>query len=225
MLVESVQTLPHRLPLPGPESRLLDSFLATFSPRLKAGERLTIFREPRIESGFPDLVLVLWTPDGATKTNLFSTLSRAAVKLLHYLHLVGPTPTEVLVRDRGKRALTLLNLLKRSSLVSETSRGWHAGSFRRRFRVREIVAIEAKISNWSSALRQAQLNTWFASRSYILVPGLPKSPAFVEAARRDNVGILVQSERPVVTLPAPRQSLPGSYVSWMLATWTLENCN
>src|SRR5262245_24424108 len=44
----------------GPEADLVDWFLETFPLSTPAGCRSTIFREPRVATGFPDLVIVHW---------------------------------------------------------------------------------------------------------------------------------------------------------------------
>ena len=46
--------------VPGPEHELLDWFLEQQPIRAPRGCRATFFREPRLESGFPDLVAVIW---------------------------------------------------------------------------------------------------------------------------------------------------------------------
>lgn len=221
MVADLVQSVPSRPRVDGPEAQLLDRFLQTFAPTIRSDERLTIFREPRIQSGYPDLVLVLWRDCSGPSASTPQTLPAEAVKLLHFIYLSGPLSTDTLLRQRGKSVVSILKILKDSSLIHDTQDGWQAYSFESRFQVREIIAIEAKISSWSAALRQAQLNTWFASRSYILIPGEPRSKQFVDAALANNIGIVVQTQRPHVLLRARRQELPASYVSWMLANWAV----
>ncbi|MCX6379915.1 MAG: hypothetical protein NT023_10640, partial [Armatimonadetes bacterium] len=44
----------------GPEQEMLNAFLDKFTVRVPSGCRATLFHEPRLESGFPDLVVVVW---------------------------------------------------------------------------------------------------------------------------------------------------------------------
>ena len=44
----------------GPEQELVDWFLERDTVRPCSGERVTIFREPRLASGSPELVGVVW---------------------------------------------------------------------------------------------------------------------------------------------------------------------
>jgi hypothetical protein len=60
----------------GPEQDLVDWFLELHAVKTKKGERLTIFREPRLPSGFPDLVVVVWNESVAAKYNPKRPVSR-----------------------------------------------------------------------------------------------------------------------------------------------------
>ena len=44
----------------GPEQELLDWFLQQKLISIPRGHNVSIFREPRLPSGFPDLVIVVW---------------------------------------------------------------------------------------------------------------------------------------------------------------------
>ena len=45
---------------PGPELDLIESFLRAMPLHIPRGCQATVFREPQLESGFPDLVIVVW---------------------------------------------------------------------------------------------------------------------------------------------------------------------
>ena len=49
-----------RGPVAGPEQMLVETFLNTATIRLPPGRSLTVFAEPAIDTGFPDLVAVVW---------------------------------------------------------------------------------------------------------------------------------------------------------------------
>jgi hypothetical protein len=95
-----------------------------------------------------------------------------------------------------------------------------AGSLARIFAVREIVAIEAKIREWSEAIAQARLNTWFASRSFVLVPSVPRRSQLLAEAESSAVGVFSRGPgmSPVVR-EANRFGLPRSYASWLFNEW------
>jgi hypothetical protein len=75
----------------GPERALIDWFLGNDSVRVPSGCRLTIFQEPRLESGFADLVIVFWRERQTWEWNpARAKLTSEDIRLLHYLHHNGP---------------------------------------------------------------------------------------------------------------------------------------
>src|ERR1700720_4292492 len=75
----------------GPEQDLVDWFLELKTVKLRKGERLTIFREPRLPSGFPDLVAVVWKEsvmaDWRTERRFITT---SDFGLMHHLVTICP---------------------------------------------------------------------------------------------------------------------------------------
>ncbi len=59
-----------------------------------------------------------------------------------------------------RRAVTALEA---AGLISETTRRVRARSLNDIFLARQIIAIEAKMTDWRRAIEQAIANTWFAS--------------------------------------------------------------
>lgn len=53
----------------------------------------------------------------------------------------------------------------------------------------EIVAFEAKLSNWRKALHQAWRNTSFANRVYVVLPRERVGPALGHRDEFDNLGV------------------------------------
>jgi hypothetical protein len=85
------------------------------------------------------------------------------------------------------------------------------------FAARKIIAVEAKVSEWKAALQQADVNTWFASASYILVPEVPRRSSLLEMARRLGIGVWTKNRAPVK--PKRAEELPRSYMSWLFNEW------
>jgi hypothetical protein len=71
---------------PGPEQELVEEFLDEEPFLTPEGYHATIFCEPRIESGFPDLVIVLWDKSVTEKwVPKRAKLQRLDIQLMHYL--------------------------------------------------------------------------------------------------------------------------------------------
>lgn len=202
----------------GPEQDLVDWFLELRAVKPKKGERLTVFREPRLPSGFPDLVVVVWNESVAAR---WATERRSVVpadlRLMQHLATAGSARTLDLKLLFGPGTERSLGRLERADMVVLQKGKWRARALSRIFAIRRIVAIEAKVAEWRAALDQAFINTWFTSESYVLVPAIPKGAGLLETALQHGVGVL-SKERP--RLVERRITQPQSYISWLFNEWT-----
>ena len=116
-----------------------------------------------------------------------------------------------------RTADALLDDLLDSGLAFERGGYFQARSTRKTFHLSRIIAIEAKIDDWSGAIRQAAANTWFASESYILIPPKRVLDAVSQAAQDIGVGVLVfDGDETTVIVRSFRRRIPLSYGSWLL---------
>ena len=204
----------------GPERELVDWFLETLPIRIPRGCRATVFCEPRLESGFPDLVAVVWNVSTAERWNDARTaLSREDLRLAHYLHQAGRSDAETLRRVLNRNVLPNLDRLEAAELVRRTRDEWVPRAMSWSFAARRIIAIEAKVHEWAAALDQAVLNTWFASESYVLVPHVPRGERLVEAATPLGIGVCTKSDGSMAAPKSHTGNLPRSYASWLLNDW------
>jgi hypothetical protein len=202
----------------GPEQDLVDWFLELRSVRPRKGERLTIFREPRLPSGFPDLVVIVWKESVAAKWGVDRrNITAADLRLMQHLATAGPGSLSHLKSLFGPDTERSLGRLECSDMVVLQKDQWRARALSRTFAIRRIVAIEAKVAEWRAALDQAFINTWFTSESYVLVPAIPRGASLVETALQHGIGVL-SKERPRLVERRIRQ--PRSYASWLFNEWT-----
>lgn len=202
----------------GPEQDLVDWFLELRTVKPKKGERLTIFREPRLPSGFPDLVVVVWNESVAARwANERRSIVPADLRLMQHLATVGRARTLDLKSLFGPEVERSLGRLECADMVVLQKGQWRARALSRTFAIRRIVAIEAKVAGWRIALDQAFINTWFTPESYVLVPAVPKGASLLQAAQQHGIGVL-SKEQP--RLVEQRLSQPRSYASWLFNEWT-----
>lgn len=205
---------------PGPERQLIESFLESLPFRIPHGCRATIFCEPRLESGFPDLVAVFWnvrTTQRWSKTRV--AISNNDLRLMHYMHQVGKCDFDHLCSVFPAGVSSSLERLEAADMLRRVRNSWAARALSHSFAVRRIIAIEAKVSEWAAALEQAALNTWFASESYVLVPHVPRGDRLVDAAKSLGIGIWSQSDGLEASPPTRCEHLPRSYASWLFNEW------
>jgi len=184
-----------------------------------------VFREPRLESGYPDVVVVVWSSLLAKEVNVARrSLRKRDYQLLQLLidnARGGINNRNSLYIDEPK-TLRTLKRLEAAGMVKRFANRWSVKPIGRLFIVREIIAIEAKIGEFKSALHQARLNTWFASRSFVLVPQVPSRGTFVSSARDAGIGIFAGNDFSKPVLKAIRHRLPRSYASWLFNEWVLR---
>ena len=205
---------------PGPERDLIEWFIDREPLRIPRGCRATLFCEPRLDSGVPDLVLVLWSE---TATRNWSPsradLTNGDLRLMHYLANVGPQDEDDLERFFPRNLLPALERLEAAEMIRTVGDQWAPRALSTVFAARHIIAIEAKINEWGAAIDQARQNLWFASTSFVLFPRLPRDPRFLDAARAFGVGVWSKDDAFLdISLLGPAR-LPRSYASWLFNEW------
>ena len=209
----------------GPEADLVKAVLKT---EFLVGRRLpaVFFHEPVLPTGLPDLVAVYLSGENTHVSRQRLRLQERHVRVLHYLHTVRSARRESLtekLRVRPAEVERVVRDLENAQLVTVAGPLIRAIPLSRVFRVKYIVAIEAKMSNWRRALAQAAANYWFASHSYILIPPTRVLQKVVANASELGVGVLVfTGHRVQVAMPPQVRKLPTSYGSWLLNEWAMR---
>ena len=204
---------------PGPELELVESFLRVMPLHIPRGCRATVFREPRLESGYPDLIIVVWREEVTLNWRPErESLETQDLRLMHFLHHTRRSNKDELVEWFGRRATASIERLRTAAMIRPVGSSWVPCALRHCFAAAKIIAVEAKVARWAEVLNQALLNTWFASKSYVLVPNRPSGPQLA-AARRLGIGICSLYDGEVREVASKSTPLPRSYASWMLDDW------
>lgn len=143
---------------PGPELDLVDSFLRAMPLHIPRGCRATVFREPRLESGFPDLVIVVWREEvtrGWRSERVF--LEAGDLRIMHFLHHTRRAREDELVACFGRRVTGSIERLFDAAMIRPVGASWTPCSLRRSFAASKIIAVEAKVGKWTEVLNQAHL--------------------------------------------------------------------
>jgi hypothetical protein len=212
-----------RYPLDGQEAELVERYLTQWlSSSLERGSRVTVFLEPRLVSGYPDVVAVYWTPTIASRwPRARSDLTPIDIRIIHQAYLSKRYDESMLGALFGRATVVeSTDRLEAARIIVRGKRSLRLQPLREIFAVKRLVAIEAKIAAVQRGLDQAFHNTWFASESYLLVPALPRKTEFLSAARNLGIGLLIEEiafdEAPV---RARKDRLPKSYPSWLFNEW------
>lgn len=205
----------------GPESNLVNQFLLDLPFVTRPDHRITVFQEPRLVSGFPDLVAVVWHKPTASKWVIErASLTRDEIRILHILGCHGPQEEARLDYFLQVPVKKLVRRLGDIGLITNTRGQWKLISLQDSFAVRHIIALEAKISDFPKAVEQAALNRWFASQSYVLLPKPTKSQGQIDLATREGVGIWIAGDAKPILKPLEAEGKkPYSYASWLFNEW------
>lgn len=205
-----------RRTLPGPELELVERFLQSMPLVHAPDSRVTVLREPGLESGFPDIVIVVWRH---ARTARWDDSRLALVpddlRLMHNLFQRRRATRSELEANFGTRAVRgSLERLHQSRLVRLCGSAWTPCAFERIFAATKIIAVEAKIGKWRDVVNQARMNKWFASKSYVLVPRVSNEQ--LQEAQRLGLGVLLPEQDRMREWGAPAAPLPRSYASWVV---------
>jgi hypothetical protein len=205
----------------GSESDLVRCFLTELPWEVPYGNHLTVFEQPRLDSGFPDIVFVLWdTEKTSSWPDQRRALTPADVRIAHHLVTSGPAKLAQLLMIFGRWVLDSIERLSAAQMIYCKTGRWRARRLDRIFAVNQIVAFEAKMDAPSEALAQASRNRWFASHSYIIVPKKLRDSRPIQKANQFGVGVWsFQSEAWVCHVPSVVESIPRSYASWLFNEW------
>lgn len=203
----------------GPERDLVEWFLERMPVRIPSGHRLSIFQEPKLESGFPDLVLVVWDQRRTlTWSSERAQLTSSDLTIAHCIYEKQQTTAYELERLLGPGIDEGLERLRSVGVVSKRHNKYQLMPLRTVFAVSRIIAIEAKISDLASGFAQAALNTWFADDSHLLIPGVIEKSHGEYVPETMKIGILTKCDTNVLE-PKVTKSLPRSYASWLFNEW------
>lgn len=209
----------------GPEHELVRGFTSAAVESFQSRSTyLAVFHEPQLDTGFPDIVFVEYSPRVFDHWNdpRFS-LSSQDLKLLHHLSRIHGADSDTLTRQLGLTSKSLLLSLERlldAKLIRRYARQWQPVSLKRTFGVTQITSFEAKIKDWKSAFRQAELNKWFASESNVVSPVLRPSGKVVDSSAKLGVGIYTFNDAGLTQVTRGDVSrLPSCYASWLFNEW------
>lgn len=183
-------------------------------------KRLAIFIETKINEAYPDVVFVEYDP---SRYECWSAnrnkLSTSDLKVLHFIYSkrIGVTSQRI-VKELSIQYKTLLQSLESlidANLIDRKGGVWIIPNKKELFGVRNIEAVEAKISKWDKVMQQAIINTSFASESFVLSKR-KKDPDVEVVKKISSLGIgiyLYDSKEFMRYSPACRNKFPSNYNS------------
>lgn len=185
--------------------------------------QLAVFVEPRIDSGFPDVVFASYLPSIMNNwSDERETLDVCDLKLLSYLCSGDGATGAKIITALGfseKQTLTSLERLMDVKLVTYRDHCWRVRELRDIFSLTKLIAVEAKLNDINKVVEQTHLNTRFASHSYALTNSAHPQGTTVKTFKRFGLGLYGKDSQFRRIIEAKPFNLPSSYLSFQFNEW------
>jgi len=202
--------------------QFIDYYCNTFIRNNKKTQ-LAVFVEPRIDSGFPDVVFASYLPSIADNwSDKREALDVFDLKLLSYLCTTEDVIGSKIISTLGfpeKQTLASLEKLMDAKLVSYRGCSWRVRELREVFSLTKLIAVEAKLNDINKVVEQTHLNTRFASQSYALTNSAHPQGTTVKTFKRFGLGLYGKDSQFRRIIEAKPFSLPSSYLSFQFNEW------
>ena len=210
----------------GEEYAMVEQFIDYYCSKFihnNKKHRLAVFVEPRIDSGFPDVVFASYRPSILENwSDERSKLDVSDFKLLSFLCYTPNATGDIIISKLGlpeRQTLKSLEKLLDAKLIVHRNMCWQARNIRDIFSITKLVAVEAKMSNVSKVVEQSFLNTWFASHSYAVTNSVNPHNDTIQSFSQCGVGLYCRGKQFKKVVDAKQYSLPSSYLSFQFNEW------
>jgi hypothetical protein len=210
----------------GDEYALVEQFIDYYCHKFTRDNkktRLAVFVEPRIDSGFPDVVFASYLPSITDNwSDKREALDVYELKLLSYLCTTENALGAKLISTLGfpeTQTVTSLEKLMDAKLVSYRNRSWRVRELRDVFSLTKLIAVEAKLNDINKVVEQTHLNTRFASHSYALTNSARPQGETIKTFKRFGIGLYGKDSQFRRIVEARQYILPSSYLSFQFNEW------
>ena len=209
----------------GPELNLVYNFIDNISSNFKhKTNNLAIFIEPLVDTTYPDIVFVEYSPKYLDKWNNFrNKLDTNDIKLLSIIKQFESISSASLynrTKIEHKNLLSSLEKLLDADLIVRKNEKWMIKPMKEIFYTKKITSVEAKINQLDNLLQQADINNWFSSESYALSAVKNPQKKTLEKFVNYGIGLYSMNDNKIEELTkAKKQSIPNNYASWMFNEW------
>lgn len=210
----------------GEEYAMVEQFIDFYCSKFvrdNKKNKLAVFVEPRIDSGFPDVVFASYRPSILDIwSNEREKLDVSDLKLLSFLCYTPNATGDIIISKLGlpeRQTLKSLEKLIDAKLVVRRNNCWRVRNIYDIFSITKLVAVEAKLSKVSKVVEQSFLNTWFASHSYALTNAVNPHNDTVQSFSQCGVGLYCRGKQFKKVVDARQYALPSSYLSFQFNEW------
>lgn len=187
-------------------------------------KRIAVFIEPQIETGYPDIVIAEFYSSDTFKNKYRDKLKVKDLKILYHIQQQGRTSITQISEELGFSIYEINNSVKRlnkASMVqiSKDNKVIKKTPLKKYYKIKNIIAIEAKVNKWSEAIRQAENNIWFSSKSYIMLNKTKCNDSIKKKCIESGIGIILINGKIKTYLVGESRKQPVSYASLQFNEW------
>ena len=210
----------------GEEIELVKEFIEFYCDRFLKNNKvnnLAVFVEPRVSSGFPDIVFATYSPD------ILENWSKEREKLdiydlkvlSHFILSKGCTGEQLIntLKLPEKQILKSIECLIDAKMITRVNGKWKAEKLKNIYSIKKLVSVEAKISDMKKVAEQSLINTWFASQSYALANIERPQEVTLNNFQKQGVGLYCKRNGFRKVVEAQKLALPSSYLSLQFNEW------
>lgn len=200
----------------------IDYYIHVFLKNNKANN-LAVFVEPRVASGFPDIVFASYSTkilDNWSDTR--EKLDTNDLKVMsHLISSGGCTGNDLMTGLKlcERAVLQALENLLDSKMVWRSQGLWKPVDMKKIYHVKKLVSVEAKMADMKKVAEQSLINTWFASQSYALVNTANPQTSTIRSFEKQGTGLYCKRKGFKKVVEAQKLKLPSSYLSLQFNEW------
>ena len=210
----------------GDELSLVNEFIDFYCDRFSRTKRtrnLAVFIEPRIVSGFPDIVFAEYSPSIVDQwSDMRADLDLLDLKVLFYLiDVKGTTGCEIITKLKlpERQVLQSIEKLLNAKLIHWHQGIWCSYEIDKVFSLKKLMAVEAKIGDVRKVAEQTFVNTWFASHSFAVMDSCSPQSSTVNKFQKHGIGLYCKDKDFKKIIEAREFKLPSSIGSLQFNEW------
>lgn len=200
----------------------IDYYIHAFLKNNKVNN-LAVFVEPKVASGFPDIVFASYSPkilDNWSEEREKLTVNDLKV-MSHLIMTGGSTGNDLISGLKMSEKVTLQSIenLLDANLICRVHGLWKPVDIGKIYNTKKLVSVEAKMTDMKKVAEQSLINTWFASQSYALTNSVNPHSCTIKNFERQGIGLYCKKKSFKKIVEARKLSLPSSYQSLQFNEW------
>lgn len=217
----------------GKELELVKKFIEYYANKFESkrtNTKLAIFCEPYIESGFPDIVFAEYIEEVYSNWNeKREKLKTNDLKVLQHIITNKKITSKKIKSQLGLTGdndlLPILEKLYDANLITRKNGLYEPKNIDDIYGIKKLEAFEAKINNITTVVEQANINSWFASKTFILSNVNHPTEKTIQKLEKTGVGMYTLDKDFIKLKDAKKHNLPNCYISLLFNEWVGKKVN